>query len=360
MSIYQQRLQTDLDNINAQTKLMGELVKASVSNAVKALLTGNEPLANMTVLSDNVINRKMREIVHECHTFIARHLPSAGHLRLISSVIRLNIILERIGDYAVTISRESLQFGTLDDTLVTQIDLIANEANQMLNQALRSFHDRNAEMAKITMNMSDHMEDTMDSIYNSLSEARERYAGKDIFALFATLSQLKRITDQSRNICEEAVFVVTGASKEKKIYNILFLEESNTQLGVIAEAIGVRHFSHCGRFSSAGRTPSDSFDQQTVDFLHNHGLTLDKTSPQIVDFSELELAQFHVIVALQGNVKSYIEQIPFHTAFLDWDFEDFSSQGSDEEKSRWYEQGYRELTHQISDLMELLYGEDGN
>ncbi len=360
MSIYEQRLQTDLDNINAQVRDMGELVKASVSNSVKAFLTGNQSLANMTVLSDNVINRKMREIDHQCHTFIARHLPSAGHLRLVSSIIRLNIIMERIGDYAVTISRESLQFGTLDNALAIQIDLIANEAMQMLSQSLRSFADRNAEMAKITMNMSDHMEDTMDSLYSSLSEDRGHHPGKDLFALFATLSQLKRITDQSKNICEEAVFVVTAESKETKIFNILFLDEANTQLSVMAEAIGTRYFSHCGRFSSAGRTPLQGIEQQAVEFLHDRGLTVTKTGPQKIDFSDLELAHFHVIVALQGSVSSYINDIPFHTAYLDWDFEDFPSSGSDDQKSKWYEQSYRELTHQITELMELIYGKNGN
>ena len=100
MAIYEQRLQADLKYIHDQIRSMGDLVEASVSNATKAFLTENAALANHTVLSDNVINRKMREIDHDCHTFIARHLPSAGHLRLISSIIRLNINLERIGDYA--------------------------------------------------------------------------------------------------------------------------------------------------------------------------------------------------------------------------------------------------------------------
>jgi len=360
MSIYEQRLQADLDKINDQIKTMGELVQAGVSSATKAFLTDNIALANMTVISDNVINRKMRQIDHECHTFIARHLPSAGHLRLISSIIRLNIILERIGDYSVTISRESLQVEKLDDTLMTQIDLIANEAMQMLNQSLRSFHDRNAEMAKITMNISDHMEDTMDGIYGSLSEARQQYGGKHMFALFATLSQLKRITDQSKNICEEAIFVATGQTKETKTFNILFIDETNTLLSIMAEGIGTRHFSHCARFSSAGRVPPESPDQRTVDFLNDHGMSVNNSRPKKIDFSKLELSQFHVIVALQGSVKSYLEYIPFHTVFLDWDYADFPSQGNEEEKSKWYQQCYRELTHHITELMDLMYGEGGN
>ncbi len=358
MAIYEQRLQADLDNITAQIKSMGNLVEASVANAVKAFLTNNAALANSTVLSDNEINRKMRDIDYDCHTFIARHLPSAGHLRLISSIIRLNIILERIGDYAVTISREALQFGKLDDALVTQIDLIANEANHMLNQSLESFYEGNAEMAKVTMNMSDHMEDTMDAIYASLSDQYRQYGGKAVFALFATLSQLKRVTDQSRNICEETVFAVTGEAKEKKIFNILFVDETNTHLSVMAEAIGKRHFSHCGQFSSAGRVPAESIDNRTVDFLQNHGLSVKESGPEEIDFSDLEVSHFHVIIALEGTVKSYFEQIPFHTAYIDWDFEEMPYGSNSDQMHKWYAQSYRELTHQITELMELLYGDE--
>ena len=116
----------------------------------------------------------------------------------------------------VTISREMLQFGKLDDSLATQIDLIAKESSNMLSQSLQSFYEGNADLAKITMSLSDHMEDTMDSIYANLTEHYKDYSGKAVFALFVTLSQLKRVTDQSRNICEETVFAVTGETKEKK------------------------------------------------------------------------------------------------------------------------------------------------
>ena len=40
---------------------------------------------------------------------LARHLPSAGHLRFVSSVLRIDLELERIGHYAATICREALQ-----------------------------------------------------------------------------------------------------------------------------------------------------------------------------------------------------------------------------------------------------------
>jgi len=112
MSHYEERLANDLDRINSGVRNLAALVERGLKDSMHALLDGDAQLANFTVLRDNRINRASREIDRLCHAFIARHLPGAGHLRLISAVIRLNVALERIGDYAVTISRESLQLSS--------------------------------------------------------------------------------------------------------------------------------------------------------------------------------------------------------------------------------------------------------
>ena len=109
MSHLEARLEHDINKIRAQMAEQSQEVIRAVKDAVHALQTGNKPLAYDTILRDHPINRQMREIDRICHRFIAVHLPSAGHLRLLSAVIRVNIELERIGDYAVTIAREGVQ-----------------------------------------------------------------------------------------------------------------------------------------------------------------------------------------------------------------------------------------------------------
>ena len=105
MKHYEKRLEQDEKNIRLRTAAVAGLVRDALKNAVHALLTGNRKLANLTVLGDGEINREVRAIDHDCHRFIVRHLPSAGHLRQMSATIRAVIALERIGDYAVNISR---------------------------------------------------------------------------------------------------------------------------------------------------------------------------------------------------------------------------------------------------------------
>lgn len=92
---YEQRLERDLTSIRGNVIRLADKVIEALNNSVHALVTGNEQLASDVILHDGDINRSMRTIDAQCHAFIAVHLPSAGHLRLISSVIRINITLER-------------------------------------------------------------------------------------------------------------------------------------------------------------------------------------------------------------------------------------------------------------------------
>ena len=105
MSHYQERLEKDLAKIRGDIAAVGETVAGAVHDSVKALLSANRALATATILGDHATNRRVRRLDRECYAFVARHLPSAGHLRFVSSALRLNLGLERIGDYAATIGR---------------------------------------------------------------------------------------------------------------------------------------------------------------------------------------------------------------------------------------------------------------
>ena len=69
----------------------------------------------------------------------------------------------------------------------------------------------------------------------------------------------------------------------------------------------------------------------------------------------LELTTQHVIVSLQGPVRSYIPQLPFHTTALEWDVGPVPAGGAGEQVQQW-EALYREIAGRVRDLMEILRG----
>ena len=96
---------------------MSFLVEEALENAVTALIKIDHELAYAIILEDNCINRGFEEINQLCYGFVARHLPSAGHLRMISSILRMNIEMERIGDYEVFAKETEEMFNLVLDRI---------------------------------------------------------------------------------------------------------------------------------------------------------------------------------------------------------------------------------------------------
>ncbi len=355
MSHLEERLENDLNKIRNRVEKQAELVETAVTNAVHALQTGNKKLAYATILNDLPINRTMREIDDICHKFIAIHLPSGSHLRLLSSVIRVNVELERVGDYAVTIAREAAQLSKPPEgNIARELDRMASETLLMLRQSIRAFNDLNAEMGRSTKLLADQMENNLDSIYTEIMTNQERGKVKDILAVFVVFTQLKRVADQAKNLCEDAIFASTGEQKAPKVYKVLFIDENNGCKSQMAEAIARRNYPESGEYLSAGRQPATSLNPNLVSFLENRGQNLSDVQPSsLADLTERTISDQYVIVSLEGEVSPYLPEIPFHCTALEWDMGPVPEAGDDQ----GFENLYREISLQVKDLMELLRGE---
>ncbi len=349
MSHLEVRQERDLNTIREHMIEQADLVAKAVENAVHAVQTGNKSLAWETVLGDHPINRHMRHIDRLCHSFIAVHLPSAGPLRLLSSIIRANVELERIGDYAVTMAREAVQMTAPPQrTMAREMERVSGETLLMLRQSVKSFKELNAELARGTMSIPDQLEHNMDTVYEKLMTNTDREQVKDNLAIFVIFNQLKRVADQAKNLCEHTVFAQTGEQKAYKVYNILFLDRDNDRLGPLAAAIASNSFPNSGRYTTAGQSPAGSLHKDLVAFLEARGLSVANKGPRaLTDVTHQELTEKHLVVCLEGEIDDYLDHIPFHTTVQRWEL------GETPEM----EDLYRELAPRIRDLMELMRGE---
>ncbi|MET0103621.1 MAG: PhoU domain-containing protein [Sedimenticola sp.] len=354
MSHLEERLDKDLNEIRTALARQAEQVEKQVVSAVRALQTGSRDQAYTTVLNDYPINREMRRIDRLCHSFIAVHLPSGSHLRLLSSAIRCNIELERIGDYAVTISREAVQLtNPPSGEIERQLDNLATGAQTMLGQAVKAFNDLNADLAEGTMGMADPVEHNLNEIYDAMMGGEAGSDLKELFAIFVIFTNLKRVVDQAKNLCEETIFAVTGVQKRAKVYRILFLEREGGFLAPMAEAIGNKLMEDAAQFGSAAAEPTE-IEGGVVEFLASHGMAMPRTRCQsIEDLTTHELASQHVVIGLDAPVDKYIEKIPFHASALSWQLRGIEGEGEVR-----YESAYRELAVRIRDLMSLIRGDE--
>lgn len=350
MSHLEERLQRDLDEIRGELANQSALVQAAITNSIKVVQTGDRELAYATVLNDHPINRNMRRIDRLCHSFIAVHLPSAGPLRQLSSAMRVNIELERIGDYAVTIAREALELGSLlQGEFAHAFDQLSDQASLMLDQAIGAFNDLNAAKARSTMPLLAPVESGLSNTYMELMRGGDQGELQQRFALFVIFAHLKRVMDQAKNLCEETLFAVTGEQKAAKIYNILFVS-GDGRLSQIAYAVGRKNHPQSAELVCAARAPTD-LDQESVDFLGQRGAAAPADGARALSsLSASALALQHVLISLDQPPENYFENIPFHSVALFWDLRESAADG--------VEAIYRDVALRMKDLMQLMRGDE--
>jgi phosphate transport system protein len=355
MSHLEERLENDLKNIHNRVAGQADMVEKAVQNATHALRSGDKELAYATILNDHPINRTMRQIDKICHSFIAIHLPTGRHLRLLSSVIRVNIELERIGDYAVTIAREAAQLSEPPSgAMLRELDRVSDETLLMLRQSINAFNDLNGEMARSTLVLASSMEHNLDAIYAEMMANTQRDRVKEKLAVFVVFNQLKRVADQAMNLCNDTIFVDSGEQVASTIFNILFIDDGNSCQSQLAEAIARKNFPNSGYYRSAGRHPADALHPAMAAFMEKHGLEQSDLKPSsLEELTAHDTENQHILVSLQGKISSYFTEIPFHTSVLEWDVGPVPDAGDAEAIKNMY----RELVLQINDLMVLLHGE---
>ncbi|MDH3733531.1 MAG: phosphate signaling complex protein PhoU [Gemmatimonadota bacterium] len=363
MSHYEERLERDLTAIRQHVFELGERVEESLKDAVEALIAYDWDAANEVIIGDMVTNRSSRSLDRACHAFVVRHAPSAGHLRFVSSVLRISVALERLGDYAVTVARETVQMGApLPDAVKSDVELVAHQGWAMLDQALHAFVDRDADLARSTMGQTAQVNMTFQKVYADLLAEGEQgeHPVKDLFALLGVIASIGRVSDHAKNICEETVFTVTGETKEPKVFRILFADRRNDVASQIAEAFARKAFPNTGRYESAGWEPAESVPPELVEFLAGQGLDLAGLDPMPFEASPARLADYHIVVALDDGVRERVTEVPYHTIVLRWDLPSGEDGPESADGQAAISEVYRAVTERVSSLVEALRGADAD
>src|SRR5262245_37565815 len=108
LPLLDESLQRSIDLIRRKVIEMSGLAEQALKSALQALTEANRTRAYSVILRDQYIDEAEKELDRLCLEFLVRQQPVAGHLRFVYAVIKINNELERIGDYAESIARQSL------------------------------------------------------------------------------------------------------------------------------------------------------------------------------------------------------------------------------------------------------------
>ena len=205
----------DLELKELREKLLyeGGLVERAIRDAIKALLERNSELAQKVIDDDHLINAKEVEIDEFCLKLLALRQPAARDLRFITTAIKINYDLERIGDMAVNIC-ERVQELNEEPQLKPYIDLpkMAETVQGMVKESLDAFVQENVEIAWKVTRDDKQVDQLLDQIFRELLTYMmqdPKTISRATRLLFIS-KYLERMADHAVNICELVIFMVEG------------------------------------------------------------------------------------------------------------------------------------------------------
>ena len=350
------KLQRDIQLIRSKLQQMAGLVESALKDSLKALFKRNGQLAYAVILRDQKIDEYEKEIDQLCLEFLVRQQPVAGPLRFVYATIKINLELERIGDYAESIARRGLVLNSLNlDLNYTDFQAISETSISMLKNSIKAFLEQDADLAKTTMLAQREANRVRDKINDDLFQLRadKKIPITALTPLQTIARRLERVADQSKNICEETLYMCTGQYMKhmsKEVFQVLFVDDDNSSASQIAEAIGNTLDQPNFVFSSAG-IESKKITPETVAFLKAKGHDIGNNITKSVD-NLPKLNHYHVVVALSSLGTKAFPTPPTKTISIAWELGQAAAS---------MEETYTFLNQNIEDLVQAILGQsEGN
>jgi phosphate transport system protein len=362
---YEQTLQRDIDRIRAKVTEMGGLAEHALRSCLQALTDRNRQLAYSVILRDQRIDELEKEIDRLCLEFIVRQQPVAGTLRFAYAAIKINLELERVGDYAESMARSILNLSDMDAQFPLEAFVqIADMAIPMLHDAVRCFTTQDPELARKAMEKEDAVDvlrhETNGRLVQLLTEGKLPVAA--LTPLMTIVNRFERVADQAKSICQEVLYACTGEYAKHRgteVYRVLFVDEHNSCRSQMAEGVGNSLGQPKFIFASAGLDPW-RMDPATVTFLRDKGIDISRAVPRAVN-QVPNADHYQVIVALADQARKIFPPPPTKVVCLDWSTTDPSTvHGSTDEVRAAYEATYQFLRSHLQDLVEAILGDEAH
>jgi len=203
----------ELKELKEKLLYEGAMVERAIKESITALLERDSSLAEKVIYNDELVNAKEVEIDEFCIKLLALRQPAARDLRFITTAIKINYDLERIGDMAVNICERVLELNQ-EPQLKPYIDLpkMAETVQSMLKESLDAFVKEDVELAwKVTRD-----DEIVDHLHDQIFRELLTYMMQDFKAvsratrLLFISKYLERIADHAVNIAELVIFMVEG------------------------------------------------------------------------------------------------------------------------------------------------------
>jgi len=208
----------DLRALEQQTLGGLDLVTQQLDRALESLSYQDVELAGMVVADDDRIDGRYLEVHQGILSLLARQAPVAGDLRIAAALLHTLRCIERMGDQCVNIAKLVPLSGyesPKDKDILDAIERMGQLARSQVAEAKDAFATRNVDLARDLLRQDSEINRLNREIFRRAVEVGDNLEMRE-WAMFMILVArcLERIGDNTVDIAEQVVFVVTGLFRE--------------------------------------------------------------------------------------------------------------------------------------------------
>lgn len=192
---------------------MTHVVDEQLADAIDAVSTCDLDLAERVTQRDDEVDALELEVDRQCERILALHTPVAIDLRLIIVAVKVNTDLERIGDYAKNLAKNTKHLtGGADLLRHTRIREMADAARGVLREVQDALIRRDRVLARRVIARDLEIDrlhrETIDTL---VALTREHPENAQALVHLVTMSKgIERVADHAKNIAESVVFLIEG------------------------------------------------------------------------------------------------------------------------------------------------------
>jgi phosphate transport system protein len=199
---------------------MGSIAGELIHRSVEALKKQDVREAEAVIAEDDRVDALHLDIERRVINLLATQQPMARDLRVLTSALAISIDLERLADHAEAIAKATKRLSR-EPLLKPLVDIPYMEriAQEMLQDALRAFVQRDAQLAEALAAKDDTVDALRSQVFRELltymaEDPRTISRGLD---LILVTQNLERAADHVTNIAERVIYMVTGEMKELNV-----------------------------------------------------------------------------------------------------------------------------------------------
>ena len=194
------------------------MVLTQLDRAIESVAHQDVELAGMVVADDAQIDRCYLDVHNRVLSLMVLQAPVADDLRLLAGLLQIIRCIERMGDQCVNIAKLVPLSGNetpKDNTILELLDKMSISAREQVKGAHKAFRTRDIALARDLVRQDLDINRLNRQIFTRAVDIGNDQELRE-WAMFMILvaRALERIGDNTVEIAEQTVFVITGVFRE--------------------------------------------------------------------------------------------------------------------------------------------------